>query len=150
MRCADNQVETLSVLATACPPAARICATTDWAGVLSAPSPWTEVPMSLTTTRAPAWAAARASARPIPPPAPVMIATLPSKPRSVMGQQATQGPFRVSNPLGRRGPRTLWPMLDEAPALAEKHRNFEFYYLPHTGYAAGIVNDLYAGTDTVQ
>lgn len=46
--------------------------------------------------------------------------------------------------------RPLQAMLDEAPALAEKHRNFEFYYLPHTGYAAGIVNDLYAGTDTVQ
>lgn len=46
--------------------------------------------------------------------------------------------------------RPLQAMLDEAPALAQKHRNFEFYYLPHTGYAAGIVNDLYAGSDTMQ
>ncbi|WP_198088510.1 D-arabinono-1,4-lactone oxidase [Variovorax sp. E3] len=46
--------------------------------------------------------------------------------------------------------KPLQAMLDEAPALAEKHRNFEFYYLPHTGYAAGIVNDLYDGSDTVQ
>jgi len=46
--------------------------------------------------------------------------------------------------------KPLQAMLDEAPALAEKHRNFEFYYLPFTGYAAGITNDLYTGTDTVQ
>ncbi|RQO63702.1 FAD-dependent oxidoreductase [Variovorax sp. KBW07] len=46
--------------------------------------------------------------------------------------------------------KPLQAMLDEAPALAEKHRNFEFYYLPFTGYAAGITHDLYTGTDTVQ
>jgi FAD-linked oxidoreductase len=46
--------------------------------------------------------------------------------------------------------KPLQAMLDEAPALAEKHRNFEFYYLPFTGYAAGITNDLYTGADTVQ
>ncbi|WP_240651311.1 MULTISPECIES: D-arabinono-1,4-lactone oxidase [unclassified Variovorax] len=46
--------------------------------------------------------------------------------------------------------RPLQAMLDEAPALAEKHRNFEFYVLPHTGYAAGIVNDVYTGSDTAQ
>lgn len=46
--------------------------------------------------------------------------------------------------------KPLQAMLDEAPALAEKHRNFEFYVLPHTGYAAGIVNDVYTGSDTVQ
>ncbi len=46
--------------------------------------------------------------------------------------------------------KPLQAMLDDAPELAERHRNFEFYCLPHTGYAAGIVNDLYTGTDTVQ
>ncbi|WP_296225895.1 D-arabinono-1,4-lactone oxidase [Ralstonia sp. UBA689] len=40
-------------------------------------------------------------------------------------------------------------MLEEAPALAEQHRNFEFYYLPFTGYAAGIVHDVYEGDDVL-
>ncbi|MCO5411006.1 MULTISPECIES: D-arabinono-1,4-lactone oxidase [Ralstonia] len=40
-------------------------------------------------------------------------------------------------------------MLEEAPALAERHRNFEFYYLPFTGYAAGIVHDVYEGNDVL-
>ncbi|AUH52376.1 FAD-dependent oxidoreductase [Chromobacterium sp. ATCC 53434] len=43
--------------------------------------------------------------------------------------------------------RKLWlmpaqQMLDAAPELARTHRNFEFYYLPFTGYAAAIVHDL--------
>jgi len=46
--------------------------------------------------------------------------------------------------------RPLAAMLDEAPALARRHRNFEFYVLPFTGYAAGIANDLYEGSDTMQ
>lgn len=46
--------------------------------------------------------------------------------------------------------RPLEAMLEEAPALARQHRNFEFYVLPHTGYAAAIVNDLYEGNDVVQ
>ncbi|MDM0046080.1 D-arabinono-1,4-lactone oxidase [Variovorax dokdonensis] len=41
-------------------------------------------------------------------------------------------------------------MLDQAPALADKHRNFEFYYLPHTGFAASIVHDVYEGDDVAQ
>jgi len=33
-------------------------------------------------------------------------------------------------------------LLERADALSRKHRNFEFYYLPFTGYAAGITHDM--------
>lgn len=45
--------------------------------------------------------------------------------------------------------KPLQAMLDEAPALAKQHRNFEFYYLPFTGYAAGITHDLYEAGDVL-
>ncbi len=78
-RCsAAPKSETSSAFATASPPAAAISSTTDWAGVVSAPSPASEPPRSLTTTRAPASASASACSRPIPRPAPVTIATFPS------------------------------------------------------------------------
>src|SRR6202167_3084913 len=67
---------TLSVLATAWPPAAVISSTTDCAAEMSAPEPSTAPPRSLTTTLAPREANKRACSRPIPRPAPVMIATL--------------------------------------------------------------------------
>lgn len=38
-------------------------------------------------------------------------------------------------------------LLDDAPRLAAQHRHFEFYVLPHTGYAAGIRHDVYTGHD---
>lgn len=38
-------------------------------------------------------------------------------------------------------------LLSQAPALAQKHRHFEFYYLPFTGYGAAISHDLYTGHD---
>ncbi|MFT3857589.1 MAG: D-arabinono-1,4-lactone oxidase [Aquabacterium sp.] len=38
-------------------------------------------------------------------------------------------------------------LLARAPQLARQHRHFEFYYLPFTGYAAGISHDLYTGQD---
>ena len=38
-------------------------------------------------------------------------------------------------------------LLPLAPELAARHRNFEFYYLPFTGYAAAITHDLYTGND---
>lgn len=38
-------------------------------------------------------------------------------------------------------------MLERAPELARKHRHFEFYYLPFTGYAAAITHDPYAGNE---
>jgi FAD-linked oxidoreductase len=41
----------------------------------------------------------------------------------------------------------LEQLIHEAPQLAAKHRHFEFYVLPHTGYAAGIRHDVYTGTN---
>jgi FAD-linked oxidoreductase len=43
--------------------------------------------------------------------------------------------------------RRLWledinTLLERAEELASAHRSFEFYYLPHTGLAAGITHDL--------
>lgn len=38
-------------------------------------------------------------------------------------------------------------LINEAPKLAARHRHFEFYVLPHTGYAAGIRHDVYTGAD---
>ncbi len=40
-------------------------------------------------------------------------------------------------------------LLEAAPTLAKQHRHFEFYYLPFTGYAAGITHDVYTGTDVL-
>ncbi len=76
IRFADSQSATLSVLATAFLP---ISSATFWAGPASLPSPLTEVPMSLTSTLAPAAAMASAKSRPMPPPAPVTTTTLPSR-----------------------------------------------------------------------
>src|SRR5262245_5155121 len=78
IRFAPAQVETLSVFAAAAPPRLRISPTTRSAGPWSAPSPVSEAPISLTTTFAPAAPSASAISRPMPPPAPVTIATLPS------------------------------------------------------------------------
>lgn len=39
-------------------------------------------------------------------------------------------------------------LLDQAEALADKHRNFEFYYFPTTGMAATITHDLHTGPVT--
>src|ERR1700683_4547410 len=52
---------------------------TSSAGALSSPPPWTEPPTSLTTTVAPWPANSRASPRPLRWPAPVTIATFPSR-----------------------------------------------------------------------
>ncbi|MGE5452120.1 MAG: D-arabinono-1,4-lactone oxidase [Acidobacteriota bacterium] len=38
-------------------------------------------------------------------------------------------------------------LLDQAPELAQKHRHFEMYYLPFTGYGAAIAHDVYTGND---
>lgn len=40
----------------------------------------------------------------------------------------------------------LEQLLAQAQALAEKHRHFEFYYLPFTGYAAAITHDITTNT----
>ncbi|KJS37282.1 MAG: hypothetical protein VR74_09525 [Hyphomonas sp. BRH_c22] len=39
-------------------------------------------------------------------------------------------------------------LMEQAEALASQHRNFEFYYFPHTGMAAGISHDLHEGPVT--
>src|ERR1700757_5077037 len=66
-----------SVFATASPPAATISSATAWAGPDDEPPPSLAPPRSLTTTLAPCAAKARACARPMPFPAPVMTTTRP-------------------------------------------------------------------------
>src|SRR6185295_14230679 len=78
MRSAAVASATLSVFATAVPPAARISSTTRCAGPTSWPSPVIDAPTSLTITLAPSRATASAMSRPMPPPAPVTITTLSS------------------------------------------------------------------------
>src|SRR5579875_2532075 len=94
-----STVATLWVSATASPPASVISFTTDAAGPSSCPSPWRLPPTSLTTTRAPRDASRRAWARPRPPPAPVITATLPSKPISA-GISRRYPPARPSGQPG--------------------------------------------------
>ena len=69
---------TSEALTAASLPSALMISTTSSAGCLSPPSPWREAPTSLTMTLAPSEARRRASSRPIPRPAPVTMATLPS------------------------------------------------------------------------
>lgn len=38
-------------------------------------------------------------------------------------------------------------LLAEAPALAARHRHFELFVLPFTGYTAAVAHDVYAGSD---
>lgn len=38
-------------------------------------------------------------------------------------------------------------LLRDAPALAAKHRHFEMFILPFTGYAAGVMHEVYEGKD---
>lgn len=38
-------------------------------------------------------------------------------------------------------------LLRDAQALAAKHRHFEMFVLPFTGYAAGVVHEVYEGND---
>ena len=73
-----SQSVTLASLAMASPPMASISATTSSAGVESAPVPSVAPPRSFTTILAPSAAISRACSRPMPRPAPVMIATRPS------------------------------------------------------------------------
>src|SRR5215831_16992487 len=76
--CADAHSATESVLIAALPPASSIRRLVSPAGVADCPSPASEAPMSLISTLAPARAIAMAISRPMPPPAPVTTATLPS------------------------------------------------------------------------
>nr|WP_321509213.1 D-arabinono-1,4-lactone oxidase [uncultured Hyphomonas sp.] len=43
---------------------------------------------------------------------------------------------------------TLDSIMDQAMDLSQQHRNFEFYYFPFTGLAAGISHDVYDGEVT--
>lgn len=43
--------------------------------------------------------------------------------------------------------RPIEDLLQQAPQLAQQHRNFEMYYLPFTGYGAAISHDIYTGND---
>lgn len=43
--------------------------------------------------------------------------------------------------------RPIDTLLQQAPELARRHRNFEMYVLPFTGYGAAISHDLYTGND---
>src|SRR5262252_2496124 len=78
IRLAALKSVTLSKLATASPPPARISLTTSSAGERDWPVPSKCPPRSLTTTLHPCFAISRASSRPIPRPAPVITATFPS------------------------------------------------------------------------
>src|ERR1700730_9671069 len=73
-----SQSATLSAIAIAAPPMPSISATTCCAGVRSLPDPSAAPPTSLTTTLAPSAAKRSACSRPMPRPAPVMMATRPS------------------------------------------------------------------------
>src|SRR5574343_735080 len=81
MACTPAGSVTEQPLAMATPPAARISATTASAAALLPPLPSRAEPRSLTSTLAPRAASCRAWLRPRPPPAPVTMATRPSKRR---------------------------------------------------------------------
>ncbi len=76
--CAEAQVATLSAEISDWPPFCAMIALVCCAGVASCPSPETEAPTSLMMTLAPWPAIMMAISRPMPLPAPVTIATLPS------------------------------------------------------------------------
>src|SRR5215471_10634953 len=76
--CAELHSATESVLIAATPPAPSISCFVSSAGVAERPSPASEAPISLISTFAPARAIASAISRPMPPPAPVTAAILPS------------------------------------------------------------------------
>src|SRR5215831_17538918 len=103
-------------LAMASPPSALIFATTSCAALLEPPLPSTAPPRSFTTTRAPRRASSSAWARPRPPPAPVTIATLPSK-LTAMTCPPALVLARIVGPV--EGDRRL--CLLRADALASRH-----------------------------
>ena len=80
--------------AMALPPRSLMTATTCSAS-RPLPSPWTELPRSLTTTVAPCAASSRACPRPMPCPAPVTSAILPSSKPVTLRLLLILGPDRV-------------------------------------------------------
>src|SRR5262249_34272791 len=118
MRLADAQSATLSAFATAAPPAARISFTTCSAGVLLAPSPFTDVPSSLTTTFAPAVPCAGARRRASRPPAPLAARPFPSSIAVLRGRDPRE-PRRCAEPrFGRHHRRLRQPAQGRRPPAA--------------------------------
>src|SRR6266511_1685303 len=123
-------------LATAAPPSASISATTCCAGVTSAPSPVSVAPRSLTTTFAPARASASACSRPMPRPAPVTIATLPSR-FGTMDVRTTPGTAASKLHVEERGDgdallllqglgQGMWVWRDQVRAFAASFRTIAY------------------------
>src|SRR6476469_8808911 len=79
-----------------------ISRTTSWAGPSSWPAPSREPPTSLTTTLAPSDAIIRACSRPMPRPAPVTIATLPSHMFPMGAWDSREAADRATRPPPRR------------------------------------------------
>src|SRR3954468_14779602 len=136
-----------SVLATASPPAATISPTTCWAGPVEAPSPLTVPPRSLTTTFAPSAASVIASARPMPPPAPVTTATRPSfspmgrtlLPVLSLGRLLTQAAERVRIVRSVHGPVALHrERLRQTQPLAAR---VQAQHLPHRGLGRDVARE---------
>src|SRR5262245_15606656 len=132
---APSRSATEPPLATASPPSALISATTSFAAWLEPPLPSTAPPRSFTTTRAPRRASSSAWALPSPPPAPVTIATLPSKrmdmpspPRSLANADGHQGRAggrtqdrRAYRPM--TGPRQAGSAEDRDERTLDHHRS---------------------------
>src|SRR3954470_17817 len=107
-RCAPSHNEMSSPLATASPPMPLISCTTCCAGLRSPPVPSTFPPRSLTTTLAPCRANDSACSRPMPRPAPVTMAILPSHSPLMADHLACRPPRR------RNGRSVRWPTVIEA------------------------------------
>src|SRR6266550_5580578 len=113
MRSAAGKSATLSALATALPPRARIASTTSSATRREAPRPSTSAPRSFTTTAAPSAASSSAIARPMPRPAPVTTAALPSS-RPISGLLRRRG---VHEPLEHRRGRQAIELVERPVAV---------------------------------
>ena len=55
-------------------------------------------------------------------------------------EMQNQEPFRLQN---ESWAEPIEDMLGKAAALQDEYRNFEFYYIPHTGYGIGYGNPGY-------
>src|SRR3954464_5059254 len=163
-RPAPSQSAMSSVSATASPPAPRISSTTCCAGPADVPSPSREVPMSLTTTRAPSAAKASACARPRPPPAPVTMTTRPSQtplnavPSSQVGLSAVghqRRPGHVGGVVGEQERDRAAHILLQPSHPAERDRRDELLVLlrrelrPHLQARRHAVGDARVDADPV-
>src|SRR5215208_2113199 len=157
-----SAVATVLVSATATPPRPSISLTVCSAGPADEPVPSVAPPRSLTTTLAPREASSSACSRPRPPPAPVTMATLPSKRMSPMGPlQGVRvvelagigpGPFcaMLLADLGAEVLAVDRPASDRPgwPALFGRGRRRVAVDLKHPD-GPGVVLDLVAGADAL-